>query len=278
MKFLFVKSKSRQNSRVSHFQIIFDMHEIKKGEYLAVCTEETPCSERARARGIDPIPVFWDSGDISGPERLKGQHRGMALQMHLSSYLVQLGYNTIVQDVDSMWMKGENIQNQMKYFLILDPRPAMLELSKVEGSDLIAMWAPSGGLIGPTNTGFVFLSNRRTSYTPFLKDFMKTLVNVHPPMIVYSDSATDQAIWNVLIKHDSFDQVNVRILPREQFFALRPGDKRPDNILDVAYVVHFVAAMKRERMEKLGVWYLDGERELDEWEIKEKKYTPKDKE
>ena len=136
-------------------------------------------------------------------------------------------------------------------FWVLDPRPIVLELSESEGIDLLCQFAPRWDGQGQCNTGFVYVSNRR-KHTWFVKHLFQSL-SFAAPLIHITEM--DQYIWNTLIRHWRYGQLNHRILPFKHFS--RVNENEP--VTNETIVAHVVAGESKEKMENLkrfGFWKL----------------------
>lgn len=115
--------------------------------------------------------------------------------------------------------------------------------------DILGMYSPRHDAYGYYNSGFLYIIPTRKS-----KIFMKTLEN-----LTLLKRTSDQVIWNTLIRHYRFQQMQHRVLPREYFFTMweRPSASRQGYDPVRAKCIHAVSIEKAKRLVSLGHWYLN---------------------
>jgi len=198
-------------------------------------TLAAPCDAEAegvvKRTGFHYAPTDWISR-LSQPIRAQESHWGSDhadinnVMLFLMVDLVEMGYHVLVHDADVAWIK--------------DPRPFLLDASRRR--DFIGMLAPFWTSMGPVNTGFLFLAPTRQLWV-----FLKSMENA-----AVVKGTSDQRLWNHVLRHYTFQQLEWRLLPQEVIYkysgrhAKRPG---PD-----ALVVHALGSKKRAKLQYLNMW------------------------
>jgi hypothetical protein len=150
------------------------------------------------------------------------------IMLFLMNDLISMGYHVLVHDADIAWLK--------------DPRPFLLQSSRRR--DFIAMLAPFWTSMGPVNTGFLFLAPTQQLWV-----FLKSMENA-----AIIKGTSDQKLWNHILRHFTFQQLEWRLLPQEVVYkysgrhAKKPGPE--------AIVVHALGGSKRQKLLYLNAWHL----------------------
>ena len=115
-------------------------------------------------------------------------------------------------------------------------------------SDLLGMYSPRHDSYGYMNSGFLYINPTMKS-----KILMKTLEN-----LTFLKKGSDQVLWNSVLRHYRFQQVQQRVLPREYFFTMW-GHATAKQSFDPVRVkcIHFVSIDKAKRIIRLGHWYFN---------------------
>lgn len=110
------------------------------------------------------------------------------------------------------------------------------------------MYSPRHDSYGYMNSGFLYILPTRKS-----KILMKTLEN-----LTFLKKGSDQILWNSVLRHYRFQQVQQRVLPREYFFTMW-GHASPKQGFDAERVmcIHVVSIDKAKRLIRLGHWYFN---------------------
>lgn len=210
----------------------------KLGLDVKAFTLVIPCDDRttklAQDLGFKTLDSAWQtklSKPIKQKESFWGQDHADInnIALFAMSDLTSLGFNVFVHDADIAWLR--------------DPFPFFRQAGKRR--DFIGMLAPFWTSMGPVNTGLLYL--RPTTQT---KVFLKSMENA---AIVKGTS--DQRLWNAILRHFSFQQLEWRLLPQNIVYkysgskAVPPGE---DTLL-----LHAVGSGKREKMARFNLWLLD---------------------
>jgi len=101
--------------------------------------------------------------------------------------------------------------------------------------------------MGPGNSGFVFVRANQKGKV-FMQSFQNALA-----LLFYTD---DQIVWNSMLRHFRFRQLNLAILPRPLVLDLHDGTTQWKG--KHTYVLHVVANnQKLARLRKYGQWYFE---------------------
>lgn len=156
-----------------------------------------------------------------------------AVMVAVANDLVQLGFHALTTDVDMVWLQN--------------PLPWLVNGADTRDKDVLMALAPRGDAMGPGNSGFVFV---RAS--PKSKIFMQSFQN-SIALLFYSD---DQIIWNSMLRHYKFRQLNMAILPRPLVLDLHDGTMKWKG--KQTFVLHVVANnAKLARLKRYDQWYFD---------------------
>jgi hypothetical protein len=205
--------------------------DAKSFTLVAPC--DTPSTELMKRTQFSYVPTDWLSL-LKYPIKSSESHWGSDhadinnVMLFLMNDLVSMGYHVLVHDADIAWLK--------------DPRPFLVNSSRRR--DFIAMLAPFWTSMGPVNTGFLFLAPTRQLWV-----FLKSMENA-----AIIKGTSDQKLWNHVLRHFTFQQLEWRLLPQEIVYkysgrhAKKPGHE--------AIVVHALGGSKRQKLLYLHAWHL----------------------
>lgn len=205
--------------------------EVQKFTLVIACDEKTqqlvssmgfkfldPTWQTKLAKPIHEKESFWgqDHADINN------------LALFAMNDLTALGFQVFVHDADIAWL-----QNPFPFFE-----------SAIQRRDFIGMLAPFWTSMGPVNTGLLFLAP-----TLQTKVFLKSMENA---AIVKGTS--DQKLWNAILRHFSFQQLEWRLLPQEVVYKYSGRSATPPN--QHTLLMHAVGSGKREKLARFNLWLL----------------------
>ncbi len=155
--------------------------------------------------------------------------------------VIDLGYHTLFQDVDVVWLK--------------DPLPYFLDPSR-QHFDALFMYDGPNKIHSPlhVNTGFFWLNSTLGSIRFWNEVFL------HYPLIL--NSGSQQMVLNQIIIGHLFDGLKLNILLEKHFanghlFSIKSTSKLPQS----PYVIHCSwtsnLAHKIDKYKFAGLWYLD---------------------
>jgi len=116
----------------------------------------------------------------------------------------------------------------------------------IKRRDMLVMYSPRQDQLGPINSGFIYFSPTKKS-----KILLRSYENV---CLIKRQS--DQQLWNHLLRHYMFQQIEYRILPRNMFFILWESATKYGYSTNVTLVLHSASDKKAERLMELGQWHL----------------------
>lgn len=136
--------------------------------------------------------------------------------------------NVLIQDVDVAW----NSNNVLGF----------LENAAVN-RDVLGMFSPFYLTKGGINTGFVFFRNTRKS-----RIFLQTVENIAP-----LKRSSDQELFNIVLRHYKFTQLEYRILPQHLFYKFNGKRRVPPGKDTLVY--HAVGTNKEKNLRFHNMWF-----------------------
>ncbi|KAH9256983.1 hypothetical protein BASA81_004804 [Batrachochytrium salamandrivorans] len=205
--------------------------EVKKFTLVIACDEKT--QQLVSAMGFKFLDPTWQT-KLAKPIHEKESYWGQDhadinnLALFAMNDLTALGFQVFVHDADIAWL-----QNPFPFFE-----------SAIQRRDFIGMLAPFWTSMGPVNTGLLFLAP-----TLQTKVFLKSMENA---AIVKGTS--DQKLWNAILRHFSFQQLEWRLLPQEVVYKYSGRGATPPN--QHTLLMHAVGSGKREKLARFKLWLL----------------------
>jgi len=155
----------------------------------------------------------------------------MAILVACLSELLEMGYTVITQDADVVW------RHDVREYVATD---------QLRNIHLLTQMAPRADAQGPVNTGFVYMRPSKITQV-----YMRSLVETLPLFYMRVD---DQVVWNTLLRHYTFRQLHVSILPRKHFLDLH--DFTAKWIDKDTQFLHTVSNSKKiRRLRNHGEWH-----------------------
>mmetsp|Transcript_1650 Transcript_1650/g.2369 ORF Transcript_1650/g.2369 Transcript_1650/m.2369 type:complete len:386 (+) Transcript_1650:83-1240(+) len=142
---------------------------------------------------------------------------------------LQLGYHVLMMDVDVVFLRN--------------PFPVLEKA--VARRDFLGMHAPRVDSLGFINTGFIFFAPTDKTLI-----FVKSLENLY-----LLKTHSDQSLFNSVLRHPSFQQLDFRILPRQLFFSLWRSLYKYGFNENTTLAVHAIGVRKMEKFQKYGFWH-----------------------